>query len=305
MIAVYVATLAVFVMLEVSIRGGYRTVVFPNGFNPDDPRQAAIAEALPLAHTVVSRHLFWVADVVRGDLGRSSGRRGPFVADLIVDKAPISIELALVGMFLAVTLGVTLGLLAAASERRAGPLRIVFGLSQSVPTFLVGTFAIGFFAVRAGWLPSSGWVRPTNSVPEHLRFLVLPALSLAFAEIGIIAQIVRRSVRETATEEFVVMAMAKGLPKWTVLTRHVLRPASASLTNVIGLNVSALLSGSFIIEIVFAIGGLGQEFIDASLQRDLFLLVALVGYTVLLYRLIMSLVDAFVFWADPRIATEG
>ena len=304
--AMYAATLLVFVAMELSIPGGYRTVVFPNGYNPDNARQREVFDSFHLGSNVVVRHLHWIGDVARGEFGQTNRRGGATVVDLLADKVVISVELAVLAMVIAVVFGIGLGLLSAASDgsARTGAMSTFFGVSQSLPVFMTGTFLIWGFAVKTGWFPAAGWVRPSVSLSGHLRVIVLPVLSLALAEIGIIALVVRRSVRELLDADFVAFAMSKGMSRRYVLSRHVLRPASLTLSNVIGLNVSALLGGAFLVEIVFAIGGLGQELVSASVQRDLFLLLALVLYNVGLYRLIMSAVDMIVFWADPRIGRE-
>lgn len=295
-------TFLVFAAVERSIDGGFRTVVFPAGFDPSDPRDQALAEALHLDRGLIVRYGHWLADALGGDLGRSPRANGD-VLGFVSHRLTISLELAVVSMLVAVTLGVGLGLTSALRAGRpgGGAIDAGLGLAQSIPTFMSATLLISIFAVRLRWFPAAGWTRVSDSVGGNLRAIVLPVAALALAEIGIIARIIRADLQRVFAEDFIVSAVARGYGPARIAFRHALRPASLGLLTIVGLNLGSIISGAFVVEIVFGIGGLGPALIEASLNRDLHLLLGLTLYVVLVYVVAATVVDAVTFWADPRI----
>jgi peptide/nickel transport system permease protein len=167
--------------------------------------------------------------------------------------------------------------------------------------YLTPIFLVWVFAIQLQWLPAAGWGRISSSPAENLRNLLLPMTALAFAEIGIVGRIVRAETLRVLQTDFIAAAVGKGLPRSYVLRRHALRPASLGLLNVIGLNIGSLLSGAVIIEVIFGIGGLGQVLLEATLNRDLYLILGLTVYTVVIYVGLNAIVDGLMFAADPRI----
>lgn len=300
-VTVAVAVLGVFTMIEISIDGGFRTVLFPGGFDPASTRQQAIAEHFHLDEPIVVRFGHWVADVARGDLGTTV--RGAPIVELIQPRLPISLEFMIVGVLGAFLLGVPLGLAAAAwSDRWSGDLvNVVFGLSQSVPVFVTPMFLIWVFAVQLRWLPATGWVRISDSIGGNLWNLLLPGTALILSEVGIVGRVIRSDALQVLRSDHVAAARGKGLPRRYILFRHVLRPSSLGLANVAGLSIASLLSGTIVIEIVFGIGGLGQLIVEASVNRDLYLLSALTVYVVVVYVVLNTIVDLVMYAVDPRI----
>ncbi len=296
------ATLGVFVAIELSIVGGHRAVLLPMGVNPESERDVAIVEEFHLDDHLLVRHAHWVADAVRGDLGRST-RGGTPVAEFIGHRFTISLELAAASMFVAVLVGIPLGLWAARVDgSRSGRLvTSALSLAQSLPVFITATILIWVFAVRLGWFPAAGWTRVSESAGGNLRGIALPVAAIACAEVGIIARVVRAGVIEVLGEDFIAAAMGKGLSTSYILLRHALRPGSLALLTVLSLNVSSVIAGSFVVEIVFGIGGLGPSMVEASVNRDLHLLLGLTLYTVVVFVLVTALIDLVMLWADPRI----
>ncbi len=299
---VVAATFLVFAAIEISIPRGFATVVLPAGINPASPRAQATIEQYHLDRNILVRQIHWMLDVAQGELGRST--RGTPVAELILPRLSISLQFVVVSLLGTILIGVPLGLLAAAwnRRRRGTALNAIFGLSQSIPVFITPVFLIWLFALELRWLPAAGWVRLSTSLWGNLESLLLPATALIFAEIGPVARIVRADAIEVLRTDYVAAATGKGLSPSYVLARHTLRPASLGLLNVVGLNVGALLSGSMLIEIIFGIGGLGQLLLEASLNRDLYLLLALTTYVVAVYVTVNSVVDALMRILDPRLA---
>lgn len=294
-------TLAVFVAIELSFPGGFRGLLIPFD-EPAGGRESALIDEYHLDDNVVVRWLHWLADIVTWDWGTST-RNGQPVADLIWPRIPISIELMLAAVALMVLVGIPLGLLSAVRgrPRTSGTLNVLFGLAQSVPVFITPIAFVWIFSVQLRWLPASGWVRISNSVADNLEHLLLPVTALVFAEVGAVARIVRADALRVMTTDYYATAIGKGLGTWYTMTRHVLRPASLGLLNVVGFNIGALLAGSMIVEIVFGIGGLGQLFVESSINRDLPALLALTSYVVVVQVTLAALVDVAMHAVDPRI----
>lgn len=300
---VFAATLLVFAAIEISIPRGFATVILPTGIDPSSERARALIEQFHLDRNIVVRHAHWIVDVFQGELGRST-RDGTPVAELILPRLSISLQFVLVSLVGAALLGIPLGLLAAAwnGRRRGTALNALFGLSQSIPVFITPVFLIWLFALELRWLPAAGWVRVSTSVWGNVQSMLLPATALVLAEFGPVARIVQSDAMRVLQTDYIAAATGKGLRPTYVLARHTLRPASLGLLNVVGLNIGALLSGSMLIEIIFGIGGLGQLLLEASLSRDLYLLLALTTYVVVVYVTINSAVDALMRILDPRLA---
>lgn len=299
------ATFLVFVAIEVSIKGGYQAVLLPNG-NDGSPRARAIIEEFHLDHNVVVRYLYWVGDVLRGDFGRSN-RRGELVVEVITHRLPITVQLVVIGMGLTVLLGIPLGLaLVALRERRTGKvLNTLVSVAQSTPIYVTPLILIAFVSVRWKWLPPNGWVRISESLGGNLKNLILPVTALVLAEIGIVARIVYADVVEVLDTDYIAAARGKGLGSSYILFRHALRPASLGLLNVVGLNIGSLLSGAVVIELIFGIGGLGQQLFEATVNRDLYLLLALTGFAVVVNVVLNTLADVLMHVLDPRIRISG
>jgi len=304
--AILASTLAISILIEISIPGGFRSTVFPFGTPPEGRRTARQQETIDtfaLDNNMFVRWLKWIGNAVQGDFGESSERTGADVVGLMAPRFSISIQIMLFATVLAIVIGIPLGLLAALWRgRRAGlALDTFIGLFQSVPTFITPVFFIWLFAIKLRWLPAIGWVRISDSVTGNVKGLLMPGVTLALVEMGYIARVIKSDVVATLQMDYVTAAVAKGLPPAQVLFRHALRPASLGLLNVLGLSVGALLGGAFVVEFIFAIGALGRLFIDAMFNRDLHVALAATAYVVSVYVILNWLVDLLMYAVDPRI----
>lgn len=297
------AGLLVFFLIEVSIPGGYRAVVLPNGDN-GSRRSREVMEAFHLDDNVIVRWFHWLVDLARGDLGMSNSG-GDSVADIITHRLPISAEIMILGVVLTMLIGLPLGLLAVLRAGRPSGkiLEVIIALSQSVPLYVTPFFLITFFAVQQRWLPASGWVRISDSLVDNLKHLVLPMTALVFSQIGEVARIVRSDVTRVMKSDFIMVAIGKGMSRPYVLFRHALRPASLSLINVLAINVGALLTGAIVIELVFGYGGLGAALFESTINRDLYTLLGVTTYAATVHVLLHTIFDELLAWLDPRIET--
>lgn len=295
------AGLFVFFLIEISIPGGYRTVVLPNG-DTGSARSRTVMEAFHLDDNIIVRWFHWLTDLVQGDLGMSNSG-GDFVGDIISHRLPISLEIMILGVVLTMVIGMPLGLLAVLRTGRPSGkvLEVIMALSQSIPLYVTPFFLITFFAVQQRWLPASGWIRISDSLAGNLKHLILPMTALVFSQVGEVARIVRSDVIRVMNSDFIVAATGKGLSQPYILFRHALRPASLSLINVLALNVGALLTGAIVIELVFGFGGLGSALFESSINRDLYTLLGVTTYAATVHVVLHTIFDELLAWLDPRV----
>ncbi len=294
------ASLFVFVLLEISFPGGFRAVAV--GTDSRSPRARRTIEEFHLDDNILVRYFYWASDALRGDFGRST-ISGEQVTDILIPRFSITLEIMMVGVFLTVLLGIPLGLFAVSREGKRGGrlLTMVLGLSQSIPVYVTPIFLIWFFAVKQRWLPAAGWTRISDSFVDNIRGLILPIAALVMAEVGSVARVIRADVLRVTESDFIAAAHGKGLSERYVLFRHALRPASLGLLNVIGLNIGALVTGTLIIELIFGIGAMGQVLLESTLNRDLYLILGVTTFVVVVYVVLNTIIDAIMAILDPRI----
>lgn len=233
----------------------------------------------------------YLADLARGDLGRSlfTGRR---VMTTIAEQLPSTVELAVAAMVVASALGTALGILAAVKngtwvDSLATAVSIV---GVSVPIFWSGLLLIWLLSLRLNLLPATG--------PDQL---LMPALVLGFASAGAIARLVRGSLLEALSQDYVNTARAKGLRERTIVLRHALKAAFIPVVTLIGLQFGFLLGGTVVTETIFSRPGIGRLMVNAILWKDLPLVQGIALLVALSYTLLNLAVDIFYAYLDPRI----
>jgi ABC-type dipeptide/oligopeptide/nickel transport system permease component len=239
----------------------------------------------------------YLSGALQGDLGRSV-RSGLPVAQEIAMRFPATLRLTLAGMAVAVTLGISLGLLAAVYRRTlVDYVAIVLALiGVSVPVFWSGLILMIIFALELGWLPASG--------SGSWRHLVMPAFAIGFASSAFIARITRSSMIETLRHDYVRTARAKGVVSWRVNVRHAFRNALLPVVTVVGLQFGSLLGGAVLTETVFAYPGVGRMLVDAIRARDLPLIQGTVLFVSVVFVLINLAVDVSYAALNPKIRYE-
>lgn len=237
----------------------------------------------------------YVSRLARGDLGRSIQNNRP-VADDLRGRYPLTLLLAVASLLIAATLGLGLGVVAALQRERlldaVATALAVAGISM--PPFWLGLLLISLVSVRWGLLPVMG--------ADSWRHLVLPAFTLGVLSAAAIARLVRSSLLDTLGQDFIRTAWAKGLPGHVVVAKHALRAALSPVLSVIGLQFGFMLSGAFIVEVVFAWHGVGELAVIAIQTRDFPLIQGVVVTVAVTYVLINTAVDLLCGWLDPRAA---
>lgn len=244
----------------------------------------------------------YLGSVAHGDLGRSL-RSGQPVGPELARRFPVTIQLSLMGLTVALAIGLPIGILAAVRRgRRADYIATGFVLlGLSVPSFWLAILLILLFALRLGWLPPTGYVAPGEDLAGNLRHMVLPALSLGLVLAAASTRIVRSSLLEVLGRHYIRTARAKGLRDAAVVMRHALRNALIPVVTVIGLQFGTLLGGTVIIEQIFALPGIGRYALEGINLRDYPVVQGAVLAIALAFTLVNLIVDLCYGFLDPRI----
>jgi len=262
-------------------------------------QQLGLDQALPL------QFAHWLGRVLQGDFGHSISN-GQAVLPLILERFQVSASIVLVAVLIAALIAVPAGLIAAWKQDKPLDVAIVGGatLLLSVPSFWLGLLLLLAFGMKLGWLPVVGYVPLTEDFHQGLLYIVLPIVTLALIETGVLTRMSRASAIEVLRLEYVTHARAKGAPESRVLLRHVLPNAFAPTLTLIGLVLGHLLGGIAVLETVFTLPGLGRLLVDAIFARDYPVVQGVLLFTALIYVLINLLVDLCYPLFDPRVAAQ-
>jgi peptide/nickel transport system permease protein len=262
----------------------------------------AIREQFGLDQPFYVQLLRWYAGIAVGNMGESI-TLGRSVTQALMERLPATIALASVAFVLTVVLGIGAGIIAAVRQNTwiDQAIMSVAVIGVSVPSFWLGLIFIIVFAVMFDWLPAGGYVPFSESPSQWLTSLLLPAISLALLQIGLLARITRSAMVETLRQDFIRTAKSKGLPTWMVVGKHALKNVMVMVITVIGIIFSLMLSGSVVIETVFSIPGLGRLMASAILTRDYPLIQGGLLITAAMFVIINLIVDVLYAWVDPRI----
>ncbi len=262
-----------------------------------------VREDLGLNKPIPVRYAEWLGNALTFDLGESYINRGQEVSDVIKDRVPVTAQLAVMAIGIAVILAVPIGVIGAYKEGRwqDSSTSAAVQVALSVPNFITGIFFIWLFSVQLGWLPASNWNRLGDGVVDNLKTAIMPATALAMTQMAIFSRLVRADMIATLKENYILSARAKGLSDRFILMRHALRPSSLSLMTIIGINFGALLGGTVVIETLFAVPGLGFRLINAINQRDILVIQGITVFVAVVYVVVNTVVDLFYAVVDPRI----
>jgi peptide/nickel transport system permease protein len=273
---------------------------------PGDPIAQMLGEGAPASDIAATRHAYGLdapfseqyihywKGVVHGDLGRSI-RYNQTVTKLIAQRYPYTLRLTLASLLVAILLSIPAGVRSARRRNRWDDrlLSVVSLFGLSFPNFALGPILILLFAIKLGWLPVSGAGSFAN--------LVLPALTMGGALAAILTRMVRTSMLEELSQDYIRTARAKGLPERTVVYRHALRNAMIPVLTVLGLQFGALLAGAIVTEKIFSWPGIGRLTVDAISARDYFLVQGCILAIGLTYVAVNFLTDVLYSVANPRI----
>ena len=260
--------------------------------------KASIEAKYHLDDPVWKQYGDYLGGVITGDLGPSYKYEGRSVNDIISDAFPISAQLGLLSLMVAVVGGIAAGAISAMRPNGIVDyaVTILSTIGISVPTFIIGAVLVYVVGFELGWFPVALWRGPF--------YMVLPVLTLAAQPMAFIARLTRSGLLDVYQQEYIRTARAKGLSSWTILTRHALGNAILPVITYLGPLAASLLTGSFIVETIFAIPGLGQYFVTSIYNRDYTVILGITIFYSALVVFLNILVDMIYPLIDPRVTTE-
>ena len=272
------------------------------GEDQDPTVVAYLRTRLHLDEPLPLRYAHWVGGVLRGDLGESVRTQQP-VLELILQKLPVTVELALLAFVIALAIGIPSGIVAAVGRGTAWDAAAnIFALwGLSTPNFWLGILMILLFSVQLGWLPASGYVSPFEDLGANLRAMIMPAFVLGNAIAAVLMRHTRSAMLQVMSADYIRTARAKGLSERSVVLKHALRNALTPIITLGALELGTLLSGAVLTEQVFTIPGFGKLIVDSVFNRDYAVVQGVVLVTATAYIVLNLLADLAYFMVNPRL----
>jgi peptide/nickel transport system permease protein len=266
---------------------------------------ARIRQSLGLDQHVGVQMLAYYGRLLRGDLGQSI-LLNRSVMTAILERAPVTLSLTGLALAISLSLAVVLGVVAAVKQNTwvDQSAMTVALLGLSLPDFWAGLVMIYLFAVLLGWFPTGGYVALSKGVLPWLTCLIMPAVALGMAQLGLLARITRATMLEVLRQDYVRTARAKGVPEHRVIDKHALANTLIPVVTIMGLIVGILLGGAVVVEQVFSLPGVGRLIIGAILRRDYPVIQGGLLLTATIFVFVNIAVDVLYAWLDPRVRYE-
>ncbi|MFT4259376.1 ABC transporter permease [Microbacterium sp.] len=299
--------LLVIVIVTIGVRGlmslapgSIAEVILGEAATPENV--AALNSELGLDRPFFVQYFDWALNAVQGDLGVSPISHAS-VTDAIFQRLPVTLELAVLALAIALLVAIPLAVISASMPNSAvdRAINAVTAVFLSIPAFVAGPVLIYIFAVHLRVLPALGWVPVADGLGPNLRSALLPAIAVALVEIAAFHRVLRADLIGTLREDFVAAARAKGMTRGYVLFRHAFRPSSFSLLTISGLSLARLIGGTIIVEALFVLPGLGQLISTSIMQRDVITVQGVVTFIAVAFVVINMLVDIGYGLIDPRV----
>lgn len=241
------------------------------------------------------QYVSYLRNLIKWDLGPSYKYTGRSVNDMISSAFPVSATLGLLAVACALGFGLPAGIISALKQNKWQDNLVMFLaiIGVSVPSFVIAAILMYVFALKLQWLPPAMWGKPSQAV--------MPVIALSTMEMAVFARLMRSSMLEVINQDYIKVARAKGLPERLVIWRHAVRNALIPVVTVAGPLVADVLTGSFVIERIFAIPGLGRHFVTSISNRDYTVTLGVTVFYSIFLVIMMLLVDLAYAWIDPRI----
>lgn len=269
--------------------------------------RAQLYERYGLDRPMMERYVAQMVNMAQGDFGESFVYAGQTVEGLLHDRLPVSARLGIQQMLLGVTVGLGLGILAATKRGRL-PDYLVVGLSVlliSIPHFVLGLLLQKVFAGELRIFPSIGWPSGSQLWFGGWQYTVLPTLTGCFTYVATYSRLLKSSMLDVVNQDYVLTAESKGLSRAQVVRRHILRNSFIPVMTQLPMSVAMCITGSFFIESIFAIPGIGQYFVTSVNNQDLSIVLGLTVFLSLIYIVVLFITDILYALVDPRISMPG
>ena len=303
LLLILLAVSAITFLMVNLLPGDVAYVIGGEDASPEDIQ--AIREAFGLDKNIILRYVEWLVNIARGDFGKSYLTREPVLAT-IAARLPITLELILLSQLIALALAIPAGIYSAYRNRTPVDRCLSgFGFaSLSIPSFVMALILIFIFAIQLKWFPATGYTPLSEGIWRNLQSFLLPSLSIALIEWVPLMRVLRTDMIATLQEDFILVARAKGMPTWRILLRDALKPSSLTLITIVGLQIGHWIGAAVIVEMIYALPGIGRLLVNAVFSRDFLIVQGCVVTITVAYVIINSLVDFLYAVLDPRIRRE-
>ena len=298
LVTLFVVSIIVFAAMNVLPGDPALTIL---GLDATEDSLEALRQKLGLHEPLAKRYFLWAGNALTGNFGISHSFSVP-VSELIIERLPLTVSLAISGMICTVLLAFALGVFAAANHKRYGDwgVMVISQLGIAIPAFWLAILLVLLFAVKLRWLPPGGfpgWENPINAI----RSLILPTLALSLVQSAVLARVTRSSMLEVMRQDFIRTARASGFHRKRILWQHTLPNALIPIVTIIGMQFAALVTGTIVIENVFYLPGLGKLIFQSISNRDLPTVQALVMLFAAIVIIANFIVDITYSIIDPRL----
>ncbi len=298
-VVLFVVSLGTFGLVSL-IPGDPSVAALGEGRTPEEYAQARLE--MGLDDPFFSRYWDWLSGALQGDLGRSLVPPQSDVMERIGSALPVSVQLAIMGLFIALAVSIPLAMW---SARHNGGLidRVIsactFGV-LAIPSFLSGLLLIMLFVNNLGWFPRSQWVRVSEGLGENLYHAILPAVTISLLEMAMFLRILRSDLITTLQENFILVSKAKGTSNLKLLLSDAFRPSSFSLITMLGLVLGSMIGSTVIVETLFSLPGMGSLIVRAAQQGDMPMVQGAVLVIAVIYVVANGIIDISYGYLDPR-----
>lgn len=289
-ITLFIVATITFILMH-SIPGG----PFTSERNLTPEIEKALMEKYNLDAPLHEQYFDYMEDLAKGDLGVSYKKKGITVNEIIAQTFPASAKIGALAVVLILIIGIPLGVLSALKQNSAIDyvIMIVATIGVTIPSFVVGAFIMYLFAGKLAWIPAGGL--------EEWEGYIGPVIALAGFSVAYVTRLTRSSMLEVLRQDYVRTARANGLSKWSVIGKHALKNALIPVVTYIGPMVASILTGSFVVEKIFAIPGMGKYFVESVNNRDYTVLMGITIFYAAIYIVMVFFVDVAYGLIDPRI----
>ena len=297
-------TIGIFLMVRL-LPGDIIDILFGGDLTASEEVKDQAREQLGLNGSYLEQYWRWISGVAQGDFGFSLRNTEP-VSNVILDALPITLELVILGLLIAVLIGVPLGVISAVKRDSAHDYAARVGglVGVSIPSFWLATLLLLFTSRVFGWVPPLNYVSPFDDPIANLSQFILPAISISVFTLAIVMRMVRATMLEVLGQDYVRTARAKGVSRRTVISKHALRNALIPVITIVGFEIGVLIGGAAIVEIIFGLPGVGYVLLQAIFGRDYPVIQAAALLIAVTFIFANLLVDILYGVLDPRISQE-
>ncbi|MEC0254394.1 ABC transporter permease [Paenibacillus lautus] len=297
-----VVTIAIFLIIHITPGDPAAAIL---GMEASQEEIQQLNQDLGLDRPILEQYTSWVINVFKGDLGDSIFMNQP-VSEAIAEHVTPTLSLAILAQVIAIILAIPFGIIAAYKRGSIADYTLmgISLLGMALPSFLLGLFLMLFVGVKLQWLPVAGYEPLSSGLWEHMKYLILPGISLGTIQAALITRMTRSSMLEVLNLNFIKTARSKGLHEMKVLFKHAFRSAFLPILTVIGQTFGTLVTGAVVVEAIFNIPGLGQLILNSIARRDFAVIQGVVLVVTLMYVTINLIIDLLYGAVDPRVRLE-